>query len=188
MNKRIGVVIGRFQVPRLALHPGYRALLAHVARENDAVLVLLGEASQPDQRNPLSFSHRQAMFAEEYPAFRVLPLPDEPSDASWVRHLDELVARTVLTIQPAATVRLYGGRGSFLDTYHRYGGQLATTFLPDLTSPQHCATDIRRHIGQEQRSSADIRTGLIQAWESRGGLASRPLASPQTPPQPLYLS
>lgn len=170
MTMRIGVVVGRFQVPRLALHPGYRALLAHVARENDAVLVVLGEAPQPDQRNPLSFGHRQAMFAEEYPAFRVLPLPDEPSDANWVHHLDVLVA-SALGSAPA-TVRLYGGRGSFLDTYQRYGGQFATTFLPDLTSPHHCATDIRRRIGQEQRSSADIRTGLIQAWEQRGSTSA----------------
>jgi hypothetical protein len=176
MNKQIGVLIGRFQVPRLALHPGYRALLAHVARENDAVLVLLGEAARSDQRNPLSFSHRQAMFAEEYPAFRVLPLPDEPSDASWVAHLDALVAST-LPAQAAATVRLYGGRGSFLEVYHRHGGQYATTFLPDLTSPLHCATDIRRRIGREQRSSADIRTGLIQAWESGVGESDRALAS-----------
>ncbi|TVT38592.1 hypothetical protein FNT36_20645 [Hymenobacter setariae] len=166
MATRIGVVIGRFQVPRLALHPGYRALLAHVAHENNVVLVVLGEAPQPDQRNPLSFGHRQAMFAEEYPAFRVLPLPDEPSDAEWVRHLDTLIESNLGPV--AATVQLYGGRGSFLDTYQRYGGQFATTFLPDLTSPHHCATDIRRRIGQEQRSSADIRTGLIQAWEGRG--------------------
>jgi hypothetical protein len=177
MKKRIGVVIGRFQVPRLALHPGYRALLTHVARENDEVLVVLGEAPQPDQRNPLSFHHRQAMFAEEYPAFRVLPLPDEPSDADWVRHLDALVASA---LGPAlATVRLYGGRSSFLDTYQRYGGQFATALLPDLTSPHHCATDIRRRIGQEQRSSVDIRTGLIQAWEGRGAAH---LALPQLAP------
>ena len=165
MNKRIGVIIGRFQVPRLALHPGYRALLAHVAHENDVVLVLLGEAPQPDQRNPLSYGHRRAMFAEEYPAFLVQPLPDEPSDADWVRHLDALVAAVQQANAPA-TVQLYGGRGSFLATYHRHEGLFATAFLPDLTSPHHCATDIRRRIGQEQRSSADIRTGLIQAWEN----------------------
>lgn len=165
MNKRIGVVIGRFQVPHLALHPGYRALLAHVARENDAVLVVLGEAPHSNPRNPLSFRHRQAMFAEEYPAFGVLLLPDEPSDADWVRHLDGLIA-SALGSEPA-TVQLYGGRGSFLETYHRHSGQFATTFLPDLISPAHCATDIRRRIGQEQRSSVGIRTGLIQAWESR---------------------
>ena len=165
MKKRIGVIIGRFQVPRLALHPGYRALLTHVARENDAVLIVLGEAPQPDQRNPLSFRHRQAMFAEEYPAFGVLSLPDEPSDAAWVHHLDALIASAVGAAP--ATVRLYGGRGSFLETYHRHGGQFATAALPDLISPHHCATDIRRRIGQEQRSSEGIRTGLIQAWESR---------------------
>lgn len=169
MSTRIGVVVGRFQVPRLGLHPGYRALLAHVAHENDAVLVVLGEAPRPDQRNPLSVQHRRAMFAEEYPAFRVLPLPDEPSDASWVRHLDALVASA---LGPApATVRLYGGRGSFLETYHRHGGQFATAALPDLTSPHHCATDIRRRIGQKQRSSVGIRTGLIQAWENSAASA-----------------
>ena len=167
MEKRIGVLVGRFQVPRLALHPGYRALLAHVAHHSDLGLVLLGEAPRSDQRNPLSYGHRRAMFAEEYPALRVLPLADEPSDASWVAHLDELVA-SVLRAEAPATVRLCGGRGSFLDTYHRHGGQFATALLPDLTSPHHCATDIRRRIGQEQRSSADIRTGLIQAWEGRG--------------------
>ena len=173
MSTRIGVVIGRFQVPRLALHPGYRALLTHVAHENDVVLVLLGEAPHPDQRNPLSFKHRRAMFAEEYPAFWVQPLPDEPSDADWVRHLDAMVA-TVQQATTAATVQLYGGRGSFLDTYHRHGGHFGTAFLPDLTSPHHCATDIRRRIGQEQRSSADIRTGLIQAWESSGAASGQP--------------
>jgi len=173
MKKRIGVVVGRFQVPHLALHPGYRALLAHVAHENEVVLVLLGEASQPNQRNPLSFRHRRAMFAEEYPAFRVLPLPDEPSDARWVRHLDTLVASVLLAEAPAIG-RLYGGRAGFLDTYHRHDGQFATRFLPDLTSPAYCASDIRRRIGQEQRSSADIRTGLIQAWErGLGAVAQR---------------
>ncbi|RZK15001.1 MAG: hypothetical protein EOO56_23785, partial [Hymenobacter sp.] len=156
MSTRIGVVIGRFQVPRLAQHPGYRALLAHVAHENDAVLVVLGEAPRPDQRNPLSFRHRQAMFAEEYPTFRVRPLPDESSDAAWVRHLDELLTQ-VQRAEAPATVRLYGGRASFLDTYLRHGGQFATAALPDLTSPHHCATDIRRRIGQAQRSSVGIR-------------------------------
>ncbi|RYY16732.1 MAG: hypothetical protein EOO36_10750 [Cytophagaceae bacterium] len=152
-----------------------------VARENDAVLVVLGEAARPDQRNPLPFRHRQAMFAEEYPAFQVLPLPDEPSDAAWVRHLDELLASA---LPAGAAVRLYGGRGSFLDTYHCHGGQLATAALPDLTSPHHCATDIRRRIGQEQRSSVGIRTGLIQAWESGGGLA----AAAGAQAQPLLLA
>lgn len=79
-----------------------------------------------------------------------------------MRHLDALVA-SALGPAPAA-VRLYGGRGSFLGTYQRHGGRFATAALPELTSPHHCATDIRRRIGQEQRSSADIRTGLIQAW------------------------
>ncbi len=180
MKKQIGVVIGRFQVPRLALHPGYRALLAHVAGNNDRVVAVLGEAARPDQRSPLSFNHRQAMFAEEYPAFQVLPLPDEPSDADWVRHLDRLLT-SVLHAEAPATVRLYGGRDSFLATYHRHGGRFATVALPDLTSPAHCATDIRRRIGLEQRSSVDIRTGLIQAWEGVGTSFN-----PQT--RPLTLS
>jgi hypothetical protein len=185
MEKRIGVVIGRFQVPCLALHPGYRALLAHVARENEEVVVLLGEAARPDQRNPLSFKHRQAMFAEEYPAFQVLPLPDEPSDANWVRHLDAVLAQ-VLHDEALVTVRLYGGRDSFLATYHRHAGQFATVSLPNLTSPVYCATDIRHRIGEEQRSSVDIRTGLIQAWEGVGPVPRA--ASAQTPQHSLSLS
>jgi hypothetical protein len=185
MEKRIGVVIGRFQVPRLALHSGYRALLAHVARENEGVVVVLGEAARADQRNPLSFKHRQAMFTEEYPAFRVLPLPDEPSDANWVRHLDAVLA-SVLRAEASATLCLYGGRDSFLALYHRHGGQFATVNLPDLTSPAHCATDIRRRIAEEQRSSVDIRTGLIQAWEGVGPMLQA--AGAQTPQRSLYLS
>lgn len=185
MEKRIGVVIGRFQVPRLALHPGYRALLAHVTHENEGVVAVLGEAARPDQRNPLSFKHRQAMFAEEYPAFRVLPLSDEPSDASWVRHLDAALAG-VLHAKAPATLRLYGGRDSFPAIYHRHGGQFATVSLPGLTSPAHCATDIRQRIGEEQRSSVDIRTGLIQAWEGVGPML--PAAGSQTPQRSLYLS
>ena len=43
MKKRIGVVIGRFQVPRLALHPGYRALLAHGKCRQKAITAVARE-------------------------------------------------------------------------------------------------------------------------------------------------
>lgn len=83
-------------------------------------------------------------------------------------------------------MRFYGGCDSFLVIYHRYGGQCATVSLPDFTSPVHCATDIRRRIGEKQRSSSDIRTGLIQAWEGLGPMLLA--AGAQTPQHSLYLS
>ena len=61
--KKLGVVIGRFQVPEL--HAGHRHILDTTRDENDDLLILLGTTEAlPSERNPLPFSVRKRMLEE----------------------------------------------------------------------------------------------------------------------------
>jgi hypothetical protein len=169
MEKRIGVIVGRFQVPYLGWYPGYKTLLKHVANESDQVLILLGESNSPNQSNPLSFEHRQAMFAEEYPDFSVAQIPDMSDDIAWVHHLDAVIHNKLVrfALQTAVSARacLYGGIESFLTTYHQYGGRFPTTLLPSKLTVNNASVNFQSQL--KQRSSVDMRAGLIQAWGNR---------------------
>jgi hypothetical protein len=169
MEKQIGVIVGQFQVPSLEWCPGYKTLLKHVAHENDQVLVLLGESISTGQNSPLPFNHRQAMFAEEYPDIIVERIPDMPDDTAWVHYLDAVIRKKIvqLALQNAYPIRarLYGGREGFLATYYQHGGRYPTAPFPGKMNVGNVVNDIKRRIETEQRSSVDIRTGLVQAWE-----------------------
>ncbi len=115
---RIGVVIGRFQVP--ALHDGHRTLLQTVREKSDRIVVLLGVNSLDGRtpENPLTFSQRESLFrplqqaGQPFVVF-VLPLFDERDNESWSAQIDTLLSRTY----PDAIITLYGGRLSFAESY-----------------------------------------------------------------------
>lgn len=110
---RIGVVIGRFQVPQL--HEGHQQLLKAVRDRSDYLVVLLGVSGLDGyvRENPLTFHQRATMFTELFPDTVVLPLMDEPTNEAWSESLDAILA----TVYPLETVTLYGGRDSFAAAY-----------------------------------------------------------------------
>ncbi len=171
MEKCMGIIVGRFQVPHLGWYPGYKTLLSCVARESDKVLILLGESTNPNQDNPLSFGHRRDMLAEEYPEFDVAQVRDMSDDNKWVHNLDAVINNKLVSFALHNAVvtraRLYGGMESFLTMYHQHGGRFPATLLPTKTGVGGVNLDINRRIESEQRSSVDMRVGLIQAWRDR---------------------
>lgn len=157
-SQTIAVVIGRFQLPSLNLHPGYIELLNHVAANTDKVVVLLGSKSAIDEKDPLIFAHRAAMFQEEYPDFTVMELKDVNDDEQWVKNVDKLIG---LTTETSDTVTLYGSRDSFLNCYKRYKGGYETAYFDAV--PEKSASLIRQEIKGAFVSSKDARHALIQA-------------------------
>lgn len=122
---RVGVVIGRFQVPHL--HQGHIALLAEVRALADLVVVLLG-VSRLDGRtpeNPLTFTQRASLFDRCI----VLPLFDEPTNEAWTAQLDALLG----LMYPDAAITLYGGRKSFAEAYAGRYPVETLTFQPAVT-------------------------------------------------------
>lgn len=152
----IGVVVARFQVDDL--HDGHQLLLKAVSQENDMVVVVLG-ACQPKNtmENPLDFETRKLMVKEILPDAHVLWIQDHPDDRVWSQHLDSLLSFTLDN-----SVRLYGGRDSFLDYYT--GKYLTVPFGYVHHRP---GTAVREEIGKAPRDSADFRAGVIYASQNR---------------------
>lgn len=157
----IGVVVGRFQVDEL--HDGHRALLNLVAKASDLVCVVLGVTENlGSRRNPLDFQTRK-MLVEDWGRVAgisdrlvVLPHADDSSDLIWSQNLDRMISRAF----PGHSVKLYGGRDSFLKAYQ---GKYKSEDLSGVTdtAPGLAATGIRQTVSKKPLSSADFRRGVI---------------------------
>lgn len=119
MQKTVGVVIGRFQLPEL--HDGHKALINHVAKENDVVCVLVGVSPRASLKNLLPYAATASMirgtFREQHVRCKifVFPLQDvEGNDLQWSMEIDKFLQ----LLFPAHYIRLYAGRDSFKSSYH----------------------------------------------------------------------
>lgn len=147
-NKKIGVVIGRFQTP--FLHVGHRHLIDSANRENDVLVILVGtrvDETIVDEKNPYSFEERETKIKEIYPNSIVLKLSDVPNnDVLW----SENISKTILNIDTSykeEDITLYHSRDSFVS---HYLGILKTQEIPEISGIS--ATEIRR-IQQEVKDS-----------------------------------
>jgi bifunctional NMN adenylyltransferase/nudix hydrolase len=151
----VGVVVGRFQVPRL--HPGHRHLLSSVSARCDKLFVVLGSAEFPTPRNPLSFGMRKAMIEARFPEAIVGELKDTPSDADWDARLDALIDAAF----PGYDAVLYGSRDSFIDAYR---GRYKTAAIEPLGS--HSGTKLRSGASGSFKTAA-FRSGVIYGYNAR---------------------
>lgn len=83
--RSVAVFIGRFQ----PFHTGHLEALGRMQAENASVKLLVGSSNRSRTReNPLTFTERRAHIRSAVgTGIPVLPLPDDPSDAVWVRRL-----------------------------------------------------------------------------------------------------
>ncbi len=155
---RIGVVIGRFQVPEL--HPGHDHLLGHVAGVSDKLVVFIGVSPIDGESAEfaLTYSQRQSVFARsKYKDAITLPLFDMPSSKDWSLQIDALL----MQLYPREHVTLYGGRDSFAQ---EYSGAFPVTTVP----VNHALSiiqgrDIRESLIEE--SSEEFLRGQIRALQ-----------------------
>lgn len=90
---RVGIIIGRFQVPELTA--GHRALIQSVQLANDKTVVLLGRGPMDGYipENPLSFIQRYYLFAG-YKDLAVFPLDDKRTNEEWSQQVDKFLKDT----------------------------------------------------------------------------------------------
>lgn len=122
---KVGVVVGRFQVPMLT--SAHMSLLEHAADQNDMLIVVVGTTMvRGDLHDPLPFDcvriniEDRLLFNSNHVKLKILKLEDHPSDSTWNRNLDELITQNT-SLEDDVT--LYGGRDSFLKCYD---GKFAT--------------------------------------------------------------
>ena len=128
-------------------HDGHIALLRHVAKENDHLCVVLGEARAVSRKNPLPATYRQMALHKAladhgvfFKNLTVLYHGNEREDSVWAKKLEDSLT---LTYFPGADIRLYGVRDTFLSNYH---GDLPVVLVQGIELPGLSATAIRQRI------------------------------------------
>jgi bifunctional NMN adenylyltransferase/nudix hydrolase len=153
---RVGVVIGRFQVPQLTI--AHVALCQSVRRDQDALAVLLG-VSPTDGRsaeNPLTFVQRRELFKDI--CALVFPIADKSTDEEWSRDVDALIRTTFPSDRYEVT--LYGGRKSFRESYKGvYPTQDVTLNMSE------SGTESRAAVKEDQ--TADFLAGQVYALQTQ---------------------
>lgn len=99
VNKKIGVVIGRFQTPYL--HEGHKHLIDSAIEQTDELIIVLGDTVDGivDDRNPYSYDDRVRLIFEDYPDVHIVVLEDIPnSDKLWSCDLDSKINEVILTM------------------------------------------------------------------------------------------
>lgn len=161
-QKRIGVVVGRFQTP--SLHEGHRLVIETALRRHKTVLVVLGSArSLTTKRDPLDYATRRAMILGEYPSVKVAELYDSKLDSMWSENLDRLIENEF----SGTKAILYGSRGSFIPYYT--GAHKCVTLRPK--NADVSATRIREDIVLSPEHSESFRKGAIYATSVRPPLS-----------------
>jgi hypothetical protein len=118
MNKTVGVVIGRFQLPRL--HAGHQALINHVLSQSDVTCILVGVAQKITLKNLLPYPAIESMIRGDYSAsygagkLRIHPLLDvDGNDLQWSAEIDRFLS----LLFPGDNITLWSGRDSFKPSY-----------------------------------------------------------------------
>lgn len=153
---RVGVIIGRFQTPRL--HDGHKTLIQEVEKRHcGQVVILLGVAPTRNRKNPLDFEMRRRMILGAFPYITVLPLPDVRDDSVWTARADSILDATY----PLMTKVIYGSRDSALACYQKNGGRWPVVEMEGAAELN--ATKLREEASRRPIAEEAFRAGVIYA-------------------------
>ena len=172
--KKLGVIVGRFQVPDL--HEGHWSLFEAVRKKSDAMLVVLGvPATLPTSRDPLPYEMREEMVRDVIKGmnleFRIVPLRDVGNAKLWSQNLDAIIGKNFSDME----ITLYGSRDSFLE---QYNGMYNVERVAIVKSPS--GSEIRERIVRGKpldflypydSSARKYREGYIRAVSARQDLS-----------------
>lgn len=164
----VGVVIGRFQSPRL--HEGHRALLDYAMKNHNKVVIFVGvHPAVGSKENPLDFPTRKLMLEDyvnknfSHCSVQILHLEDTREDSVWSDNID----KTIKSIYPFETVVLYGGRESFVESYKGKYNALDINVLLNIRE-NVSSTQLREQVKyQIPLVTQDFREGVIYATQRR---------------------
>lgn len=141
---KVGVIIGRFQIP--FLHVGHIQLFNYVTKASDKTIVILGKSAVSyTDKNPLSVEIRDRIIRSHYNEVLITSVKDNISDILWSIDVDrkiDIAIKNYLGIDEFE-VTIYGCRDSFIP---HYSGKYKTFRFNTLT--KESSTDIRRKIGK----------------------------------------
>ena len=148
-NKRLAVIVGRFQVDDL--HKGHRHLIQMAIDNSDKVCIFVGipHNQRPNVNNPLDYLTRMFMLLDRYPEVCIHPIIDHESDREWSYDLDRR-----LEYYKDYDIVLYGSRHSFVENYY---GHYPCIVVPEIQSTS--GTEGRNNL--KPVYNRDYRIGVI---------------------------
>lgn len=155
----IGVIIGRFQTPKL--HKGHIHLFNEVKKNHKKIIVMIGYTIDVigTKRNPLDFLSRKKMIQDRYNDSTIIPLPDNPCDKQWSINIDKKIKEIAGVYSDAY---LYGSRDSFISSYK---GVFNTVKVQDIKG---FSGTVQRQMASELiPDSTDFRNGIIYSSINR---------------------
>lgn len=115
--EKVGVIVGRFQVPELT--EGHRWLISKALKNFDKVLILIGDTKilttgykRMDSHDPYPYSFRKSMIRKKFPKTIILRFEDVGYLPLWNQKLDNLLESMEL-----GEYFMVGSRDSFVNNY-----------------------------------------------------------------------
>ena len=161
MIKRIGIIVGRFQVSKL--HAGHKHLISEALKNFDEVHIFLGctKGNYIDKRNPLPPAARATMILEEFPQLyeKIHEIEDVGNWPVWVKNLDSLLE---LLDQENTKISIVGSRDSVAEKYESFGGKYSSTYISEI--PELSGTKSREEISNSFMPVWDMRERNLAIW------------------------
>ena len=169
---KLGVIVGRFQVP--ILHEGHMSLINRAVSECDRVLIVIGTTDAIyTKKNPLELKEVMTAIVDSLPIdyvesivngsnkLDIAVIKDHPSDSYWSENFDALIRKdNTYSGLNDSDVILYGSRNSFISSY---SGSFKVVEVEAINLVS--ASNIRREIGNSISTSEDFRKGIIYATQ-----------------------
>ena len=159
----VGIIVGRFQVHKLT--EAHFKLIEMVKNRHQKVIIFLGVSGispvPSTKRNPLDFETRKQMLEQTFSGIIVSSIRDMKSDKLWSKQLDEKIQDLV---SPNQSVKLYGGRDSFIE---HYSGHFETEQLEPEIYVKISGSELRDQLKVKTEASDMFRAGAIWANENQ---------------------
>lgn len=158
---KVGIVIGRFQVPNL--HSGHVHLINSAMEDSDELIIFIGEGKESfTKRDPFPAFIRRKMIRSLYPTAKIYTILDKDTDEEWVKLIDEFITKIT---DPEDDIVMYGSRDSFIDTYKINKGKYQCEFVAELKG--FSGTQIRESVANTIVNSSDFRRGIMYAIQAK---------------------
>lgn len=157
MRTKLGIVVGRFQLP--SLHEGHKFVINHVKKSNDKIAIFIGQASIGlSYNNPLPIDAiKDTLLSSNHflSPENIHVIQDCKSDEVWSANIDKKI--NALYPEELFDVCLYGSRDSFIKYYH--GNYRCEEIEP--VESHIAAKTIRNGLGKHIKDDYRFREGIV---------------------------
>lgn len=185
--KKLGIIVGRFQVPELT--SGHKYLIGEAIRRSDKVIIFVGTTKNgvPSSRSPLPFEAVKNSIMEDKDIepfiLGIYSIEDVGNFPIWVRNLDNLISSLYKLglVSRDYEPTLYGSRDSMIPGYIENNGTYKAEFIPPPTNPTIrtvSGTEFRKKFKDEYHPQLDYNDRCLLIWYSENYLSSEKPENP----------